>query len=58
LVGRIARHGARTSEVSMQSSAAKRPLTLMAPMGLEILLGTVWTVRRTEVGAVSISSPG
>lgn len=57
IVGRTALHRARTSDVSVASSAAKRPLTEIVPMGLEILLGTVRAVRRTEVGADKISSP-
>ena len=57
LVGRTARHGARTSYVSMASSAARRPLTEMVPMGLEMLFGTVWTVRRVDMGAISTVSP-
>ena len=57
LVGRTARHKARTSDVSMASSAARRPWTVIVPMGLEMLLGTVWTVWRAVMGMVNNVSP-
>ena len=57
LVGRTARHGARISDVSIASSAARRPWTVIVPMGLDMLLGTVWTVRRAETGTVNNMSP-
>ena len=57
LVGRTARHRARPSDVSMASWAARRPWTVVVPMGLEMLLGTVWTVWRAVMGMVNNVSP-
>ena len=57
LVGRTACQGVRNLDVSMESSAARRPMTLTVPMSLEILLGIVSTVRKAEMGAVNNVSP-
>lgn len=35
------RHGSRIGEVSRATSAARRPWTVMDPMGSEMLFGTV-----------------
>ena len=57
LVGKTALHRAQISDVSMASSAARRPWTVIGPMRLEMLLGTVWTVRMVDIGTVNIISP-
>jgi len=53
LVGSTACHGLKFADLSMASSAARSPLTLIVPRNFEILLGTVWAVRRTEIGALN-----
>jgi hypothetical protein len=56
-LGKTALHGARVSDVSKASSAARRPWTVILPIGLEIDFGTVRRVRRAVVGTFRRVSP-
>lgn len=56
-MGRTARHGAWLGLLSRERSAARRPCTVMLPIGLEMDFGTVRRVRRAGVGTVRIVSP-
>ena len=56
-VGRTARQAERVGDVSRKMEAARRPWTVMVPMGAEMDFGTVKRVRRAEVGTVRMISP-
>ena len=56
-LGKTARHAARVELVSRARSAARRPWTVIVPMGLTMVFGTVRSVRRADVGTVRIVSP-
>lgn len=56
-VGKTACQSANLGLVSSESSAARRPWTVMGPIALEMDFGTVCTVLRAEMGTFNNVSP-
>lgn len=56
-MGKTAFQSERMDEVSRHSSAARRPWVVIFGSLVEIDFGTVWIVRRAEMGTVRSFSP-